>query len=289
MKIDRRYHLFSDYLRTRFGDRLQKVTISGGLVCPAESESGPCVYCRAAHAADPSWGRGAPPHEQIRRAVNFSKRKHHPEPHLHITVPNHAAAPPPLDHVEATLESVIKTPGVSVVSFGTRTEWATNELTLLLSRYVLKRRDIWLELDEAPDEWPGGRRESLFYGVQIDLGLGPTPSAGNGDTAESAARLIQQLKPDAVSIKAPAAVTGTAQAKLWEDGRLPDIGLDQFADRAATFLERISRDVAVNPLVLNAPGDSVVGPRWVHNRQKVEEAINLALEARGGVQGGKVG
>ncbi|TPW17591.1 MAG: hypothetical protein FD129_318 [bacterium] len=289
MKVDRRYHLFSDYLRTRFGDRLQRVTISGGLVCPADPEPGACDYCRISRAADPTWGRGAPPHEQIRRAVNFSKRKHHPEPHLQITIPRHTAAPPPLDHIEATLESIIRTPGVSVISFWTRTAWATHEVGLLLSRYVIPGRDIWLEVDEAPDSWPSDRPESLFYGVQVDLGLGPAPGAANGHSHELSAALVQQLKPNAVGIKAPAVVAGTAEARLWEAGKLPDVELEQFADRAAEFLERISREVVVNPLVLNAPFDSIVGPAWVHNRQKVEEAINLALEARGAVQGGKAG
>lgn len=289
MKTDRRYHLSKDYFRARFGDRLQKVTISGGLVCPIEPEAGACVFCRDAHVLDDSWGRGAPPHEQIRRAVNFSKRKHHPEPHLHITVPIHPAGPPPIDHIEATLEAIIRTPGVSVVSFGMQTGWVTNELTRLLSRYALDGRDVWLDLDQAPEEWPGERPEALFYGVQIDLGLGSTPGALNGDSIDLAAIQVQQLKPNAVSFKAPSIVAGTETAARWESGRYRGVELDQFADRVAEFLEKIPLEVIVNPLVLNAPDDSIVGPPWVHNRQKVEEAISLALAARGGVQGGRVG
>ncbi len=289
MKTDRRFNLLTDYFRTRFGDRLQRVTISGGLVCPVEPEAGACLFCRDALALDPSWGRGAPPHEQIRRAVNFSKRKHLPEPHLHITFPIHPAGPPPMNHIEATLEAIIRTPGVSVVSFGMRTEWATDELTRLLSRYAIEGRDVWLDLDEAPEQWPGERPESLFYGVQIDLGLGSKPGAASGDSIDLTAMQVQQLKPNAVSFKAPSIVAGTEAAERWESGKFRGVELEQFADRAAEFLEKISRDVVVNPLVLNAPGDTIVGPRWVHNRQKVEEAINLALEARDGVQGGRVG
>jgi radical SAM superfamily enzyme len=287
MKTARRYHLFSDYLRNRFGDRLQKVTLSGGLVCPDPEGPAGCGYCKSARAIDPAWGRGAPPHEQIRRGINFSKRNHHPEPHLHVTIPNHQALPPDLEHLEATLVTVSSIPEVSVVSFWTRTEWADDDVAALLARFADDALEVWLELDDAPAAWPATRPGELRYGVQVDLGLGPAPAPANGHTAEAAARLVQQLRPDAVGIKAPAVVAGTDEAELYERGRLTDVELDDFADRAAEFLERIPKDVAVHPLVLNAPGDAIVAPHWVHNRQKVEEAVSLALEARGAVQGGK--
>ncbi|HEX7879170.1 MAG TPA: hypothetical protein VF720_07150 [Candidatus Eisenbacteria bacterium] len=287
MKKPRRYHLFSDYLRNRFGDRLQKVTLSGGLVCSHPEGPAACDYCRAAREADDSWGRGAPPHEQIRRGINFSRRNHHPEPHLHVTIPNHQTFAPDIDHLEATLVTVSAIPEVSVVSFWTRAEWANDSVANLLARFADDALEVWLELDDAPAAWPAGRPEELRYGVQVDLGLGPAPAPANGHSAESAARVVQQLKPDAVGIKAPAVVAGTSEAELYERGRLDDVELDAFAERAAEFLERIPGDVAVHPLVLNAPGDSIVAPHWVHNRQKVEEAVSLALEARGAVQGGK--
>lgn len=287
MKSDRRYLLFSDYLRERFGERLQRVTLSGGLLCAHPLGRDECPFCRTAAAHDPGWGRGAPPHEQLRRGKNFSRRHGHATPRLQVTIPAPPGAAPPIDHVRATLEAVARDEDVAVLSLWTALGAVDEELAGLLDSYAAPERDIWLEMDDTPDAWPIERRESLRLGVQVDLGLGPGSNGANGHSAEAAADRVRQLRPDAVGILAPAFLAGTEAGVRYEAGDVDEPELTEFAERAAEFLERIPETVTVHPLVLFSPNDAVLGPNWVLNRQKVEAAVAEALESRGTVQGEK--
>jgi radical SAM superfamily enzyme len=286
MKTDRRYHLFNDYLRERFGERLQRVTLTGGLVCAHPMGREECPFCLGAVAHDPGWGRGAPPHEQVRRGINFSRRRGESSPRLQVAVPpSPGGAAPPVDHVRATLEEVARDEHVAVVSVWTSLSAVDEELSTLLRSYAAAERDIWLEMGELPEAWPIERREELRLGVSIDLGLGPAPNGANGHSAELAADRVRRLKPDAVGIVAPAFLAGTEAGARYQAGDLDEPELEEFADRAAEFLERIPDTVTVHPLVLFSPNDAVLGPNWVLNRQKVEAAVADALEARGTMQG----
>lgn len=149
------------------------------------------------------------------------------------------------------------------------------------------------------------RPAGLHLGVTVDLGVPPVMSSnGDGDGAapeaalaaggghgavEAAAALVRKLRPDSVGIRAPLVLDGTPEARRFARDGARETPLEEFAGRAAAFLERIPAAVAVHPLVLSAPADSVLGPRWVLNRQKVEEAVTLALEGRGTSQGGREG
>jgi radical SAM superfamily enzyme len=84
---------------------------------------------------------------------------------------------------------------------------------------------------------------------------------------------------------APAILSGTPEAVRYERGEIAEPELDDFAATAAAFLELIPATVVVHPLVLNQRSDTVLGPRWVLNRQKVQEAVGDALESRGKNQG----
>jgi radical SAM superfamily enzyme len=288
MKSDRRYHLFNDYLRERFGERLQRVTLSGGLLCGHPLGREECPFCQRAVARDPGWGRGAPPHEQLRRGINFSRRRGEATPRLQVTIPAPPAGEgPPIDHVRATLEEVARDAHVAVVSLWAPVAAVDEELSTLLRSYAAPERDVWLEMDDLPGAWPIERREDLRLGVQVDLGLGPAPNGANGHSAELAADRVRLLKPDAVGFVAPAYLTGTEAGARYQAGDLDEPELEEFADRAAEFLERIPESITVHPLVLFSPNDAVLGPHWVLNRQKVEAAVAEALEARGTVQGEK--
>lgn len=296
MTTHRRYRLFTDYLRDRFGERLQRVTLTGGLVCPNPEGRDACPFCNDAATGDPHYGRGMPPHEQIRRGVNFSRRHGDHENRLLVTVPHGDWGAAPADHLTATVAVAAASEHVSAVVVSVPADGLSDEVAAALAGFAAEGRDIWIEIDGAPEAWPMERPAGLHLGVTIDLGVAPVmssnghgdgPAAGGDGAVEAAAALIRKLQPDSVGIRAPVVRDGTAEARRFGRDGAEETPLELFADRAAEFLERIPAGVAVHPLVLSAPADSILGPRWVLNRQKVEEAVTLALEGRGTTQGEK--
>lgn len=286
MAPDRRFHTFNDYLRARFTDRVQRVTLSGGLVCGNPDGPENCAYCTEATRLDPSYGRGFPVHEQIRRGVNFSRRKGETAPRIMVTVPVQPGPCPPADHIDATLAAIAAQPGVVLIAYSARPECVSEETMDVLGEYALDR-DVWLELDDMPAEWPFARDGAVRVGVQVRFGA-KSPDGPAGEPEERAVAQLLKLQPDAVGFVAPVIVDGTVDAARYESGELDEPEIEAFASRVAYVLERIPAIVAVHPVILSQKADQIVGGRWALNRQKVQEAIGRALEESGSLQGARV-
>ncbi len=285
MTPHRRYHTFNDHLRARFADKLQRVTLTGGMVCPYPEGKAACPFCAEASRVDPAYGRGYPAHEQIRRGSNFTRRHGEAEHRLIVTIPV-APLPFPLDHLRATLDTAA-IDAVAAIMVSARPGELTEEMTRLLAEYVTPDREVWLDLENVPEERPRGMDERLKIGVLVDLErAGEREDSSHGFLSlETAAERILRLKPDAIGFVAPAIVDGSPEARRFQDGEIEEEDLETFAERAARFLEMIPADVAVQPIVVSQKADSILAPAWVLNRQKVQEAVGRALEDRGTTQG----
>jgi uncharacterized protein len=286
---ERRFYAFKDYLRARFGDRVQRVSLNGTLVCPHPEGAEKCPWCSRApeeagdpgKSGDPPRGgaRTFPVHEQIRRGVNFARRRGEQTPRLLVGLGSTGGGCPPLDHLEATLDAVAAQPEVVAITLAAQTTCVTDEVLALLGRHATPERDAWLEIEGTPGEWPAARNAQVRLGIQVDLGTDVADAVAEG------AALVRRLKPDAVGILAPVIVDGSTEAQALERGEIREPELGEFAARAARFLAAIPAEVVVHLVVLNRPADSVLGPRWVLNRQKVEEAVAVALEQQDTRQG----
>jgi len=286
MTPHRRFHTFNDHLRSRFNEKLQRVTLTGGLVCPHPDGQENCPFCTEAIRLNPDYLHGYPVHEQIRRGANFSKRRGETEHRIMASIPA-TPLPPPVDHLKATLEAAAKD-NVAVIAVAAKPDGLTDDVTKLLAEFATPEREVWLDLEAMPDDWPAARDERLKFGVMIELARDGAAAAGDHPGAlsvEKAAERVIALKPDAVGLVAPAIVDGSPEALAWQRGEIEEEDLDTFAERAARFLELIPAGVAVHPIVFAQRSDAILGPDLLTNRQKVQEAVGRALEERGTTQG----
>ena len=61
MAGDLPYRDLNSYLKERFGQRVQKITLDAGLTCPNRDGrvgTGGCLYCNARGSGTGAWGRG---------------------------------------------------------------------------------------------------------------------------------------------------------------------------------------------------------------------------------------
>lgn len=273
----RRFNAFGDYLRARFGDRVQRVSLGERLVCPHPEGADLCPFCTEARDADPNYGQALPAHEQIRRASNFARGRGEA---VRLIVSLHLSplVTTPLDHLSATLDAVVEQPGVVAIAVSLPPEQATPELLQSVARYRGDDRDIWLDLDGMPTDFPPGRTGEVRVSVPVSL---PGDDADLGPLADR----LTRLAPDAVALTPDLILVDTPEGTRYLEGRLEEPELATWAGRAAALLERLPRTMTVHPVALTSPPSDVLGPAWVSNRQKVQEALTKALAARDSCQG----
>lgn len=272
----RRFLAFADYLRARFGDRVQRVSLGHRLVCPWPEGPRACPFCQEARELDPNYGHGLPPHEHIRRSANFARGRGE-EVRLMVMAHLPVGVSDPLDHVRSTFQLAMLQPGVVALALDLAPDQLNEELFTALSPYHSEERDVWLEVDGLPEGWPASRNGGVRVGVHV-----PVPPA---DMCATTAAEIRRLAPNAVGFIPPVILAETPEAARYQNGKLAEPSLEEFAEGAAALLERLPADIAVHPVTLPAPLEEIVGPPWVLNRQKVQEAITKALEGRGTRQG----
>lgn len=277
----RRFHAFGDYLRARFGDRVQRVSLAERLVCPHPNGTDDCPFCSEARAEDPAFGEGLPPHEQIRRASNFARGRGEA---VRLIVSLHLSplVRTPLDHVTSTLDAVVEQPGVVAIAVSLPPDHADEALLAALARYRGEERDIWLDLDGLPATLPDARTGDVRVSVPVML-------PGTDDELAPLAARLTRLAPDAVALTPELILVDTPEGNRYLEGRLAEPELATWAMRAAGLLERLPRTMAVHPVALTSPPSEVLGPAWVSNRQKVQEAVTQALAARATYQGAAAG
>ena len=85
----------------------------------------------------------------------------------------------------------------------------------------------------------------------------------------------------------PVLLADTPDGERFQNGALKEPSLEEYAAGAAALLELLPADIAVHPVTLPSPLEKVIGPPWVLNRQKVQEALTRALEGRDSRQGAR--
>lgn len=189
-----------------------------------------------------------------------------------------AGLTPPLDHVQSTLQTAMVQPGVCVLSVNLEPAQLSDDLLTAVALYHSEERDVWLDVEGLPAGWPAGRNGHVRVGVHV-----PVPA--DAPAADTLAGDLRRLAPNAVGLVPPLIHADTPEAARYQRGQLAEPTLEEFAAGAALLLERLPADVAVHPVTLPHNTDDVLGPAWVQNRQKVQEAITKALEGRGTRQG----
>ena len=120
-------------------------------------------------------------------------------------------------------------------------------------------------------------------GVHLILNL---PGDDLLDVIENA-RILSVLGIDNVKLHALYIREDTELGRLYQQGVVELISLDEYIERVITFLEYLSPDIAVQRLIGRAPEEKTLFANWDHSWWKIQEMILTEMERRGTYQGRK--
>ena len=79
MMKKRRYTDYNTYLRSVFGERVQKIVIDAGLSCPNRDgtlSEGGCIYCNFKGSGSGAFGRGISIKQQVEQGKKFMAKRY---------------------------------------------------------------------------------------------------------------------------------------------------------------------------------------------------------------------
>lgn len=297
-----RYYPFSAYLRERFQCRVHKVTIDAGLTCPNRDGTkgvGGCTYCINESFSPNARAPRRSVDEQVNAGISILRARYGAEKFIaYFQAYSNTYAPVAL--LRELYEEAVAPRDVVGLSIGTRPDCADEEALDLVADFARRGLHVWMEyglqsmhretLDlvnrghhfkEFEDAVQRTRRRDINVCAHVILGLPGETSEMMMATADALARLdIQGIKLHHLYV-----ARGAGMEQEWRQGGIKTLEAAEYAKLAASFLERLPGDVAVQRLVGDVSGEVLLAPKWSQSKQQLLEMITDVLASRDSRQG----
>ncbi len=297
----KRYNLFSEHLKSRFGGRVHKISVDAGMSCPnrggTRSRAG-CLFCDPGGSGAVGIERALPVAAQIEQGREVMVRKYKAERFLAYFQP-FSNTNAPVGELRRLYDEALSVAGVVGLAVGTRPDCLPEEVLDLLADYH-RRTYFWLELglqsihDSTLDylrrghdyatflrAYAAARERGLRVCVHVILGLPGEDRDAMLATADEMAR----LKVAGIKIHLLHILEGTRLGELYRRGEVAVLDRDDYVALAADFIERLHPETQIHRLTGDGPRDLLLAPLWSLNKWEVLNAIDDQLEQRNSLQG----
>lgn len=297
-----RYYDLNTFLRDRFGERVQKITVDAGLTCPNRDgvlSTGGCIYCNPRGSGSGAFAEGLSISQQLQNSRDYIARRYKAEKFLVYfqSFSNTYAPAPRLKSMYD--EALTAIDGVVGLSIGTRPDCVDEAILGLLEEYA---RDylIWLEygLQSAHDETllrinrghdfacferavAATRNRGIQICAHVILGL---PGESRSQVMETA-RKIADLGIHGVKIHLLYVVKGTELERLYRAGRYRPLKQAEYAEWVCDFLELLPPNVVIQRLTGDPHLEELAAPTWSLDKNGTRNLIAAILKKRNSRQG----
>ncbi len=296
-----RYYAYNYYLRSRFGERVQKVSLDGGFTCPnvdGTVAQGGCVFCDN-RSFSPS--RRLPRTSiagQMAEGIRRLKWRYDVDRFLAYFQPatNTYA---PVARLRPLYEAALAHPKVVGLAIGTRPDCVPDDVldlmaelarrTYLSIEYGLQtihdRTLDWMNRGHHYDAFVDAVERSRGRGFEVCahvmLGL---PGESRADMLATA-REVARLRLDAVKLHNLYVVRETPLAEQYAAGRVKLLDRDEYLEAVVDFLELLPPDCVVERVSGEAPPDYLVAPAWCLDKDGLRRALEAEFGRRDTWQG----
>lgn len=294
------YRTFSAFLKERFGQRVQKITLDAGLSCPHRDSAGlgGCIYCNDTGSGTGALSRGISLHDQIQNQIKAASKRYRVKAFI-AYFQSFSNTYAPVQKLKTIYDHVIDYPEIVGLAIGTRPDCIDEETLSLIGGYA-KDRLVWIEygLQSASDETL--RRINRGHDVQtfvdavdrtsrypvrqcahVIIGL---PGEGLTQYLETA-RLVSRLPITDIKIHLLYIIQSTPLETLFLRGEYTPLTLEEYAHAVAQFISELRDDIVIQRITGDPHPEELVAPKWALGKKQVREAIHLAMEELGLRQG----
>lgn len=306
-----RYYKYSHFLRQRFGQRMQRVTVDGGFTCPNADGTlavGGCVYCdnRSFSPARrlPTASRRLPSSSSITGQIDLGiarlERRYSTARMGYLAYFQPATNTyAPIERLHRVYDEAVAHPRVEGLVIGTRPDCVPDPVLDLIESYRVhstgnagtdQGRFVGIELGlqsihQRSLDWMNRQHDAaaFFDAVERTRGRGidicahvilGLPGEDRSDMLATADALARRGI-DGIKIHSLHVVKNTPMAEQYAQGQIPLLDRDEYIDVLIEFLERLPPAMVIHRLTGDAPPDFLIAPAWV-----LEKARFLAMFER---------
>lgn len=306
----RPYYSLNAWLKQRFGTKVYKLALDGGMTCPNRDGTlgnGGCIFCSAGGSGEFAGGGKKGNFgqmdigEQIETAKTLVAKKMPSDgPYIaYFQAFTNTYAPVPYLR-ELFTETIIR-PDIAALSIATRPDCLEPEKILLLQE-LNRIKPVWVELGlqtihpETAHLIRRGYSLSCFEETVKQLkaaGLTVIVHLILGLPGESQDQMIQSVDYlahffpaiDGIKLQLLHVLKGTDLAKMYEKEPFPIFSLEEYVDFVITCLEHLPPSMVIHRLTGDGPKKLLTAPAWSADKKRVLNTLSRRFRERGTRQG----
>jgi len=302
---DKRYHSLDYELKLKYGQKIYKLSLNGGMSCPnrdGTTDTRGCIFCSAGGSGDFAACSGLSVTEQIEDAKKrISAKVIHQDQAKYIAyfqayTNTHA----PVAYLRHLFTEAITHPDIVILSIATRPDCLGDEVLALLEE-LNRIKPVWIELglqtihEETAALIRRGYPLSIFeYAiarlnylnipiiVHTILGL---PKETKQDILMTI-KYLGKLPIQGIKLQLLHILKGTNLGRLYEEGFFTGIlTMEEYIDIVISCLECLPKEMVIHRITGDGPKKLLLAPLWSGNKKLVLNSIHKKMKERDTWQG----
>lgn len=295
------YHSFDYMLKERFGEKIYKVSLNGGMSCPNRDgtlgKKG-CIFCSEGGSGDFAASASLSITEQIeeQKTAICAKR---PVKKFIAYFQAYTNTYAPVSYLRKIFTEAISHPDVIALSIGTRPDCLGEDVLDLLEE-LNQLKPVWIELGLQTIHEKTARyirrgyplscfqqavenlqKRNIEIIVHTILGL---PGETNQQVLETM-NYLNHLHIQGIKLHLLHILKGTDLADIYTRQPFPTYSMEEYIALVISCLEHLSPDIVIHRLTGDGPKDLLIAPLWSSSKRSVLNTLHHEMKLRNSWQG----
>ena len=297
----KRFRSLNAYLKERFGEKIYKIALNGGMTCPnrdGKVGTGGCIFCSRGGSGEYAADKTLSVFDQIeagKRAVEKKIKNGRYIAYFQAFTNTYA----PTEYLERIFTEAISHPDVAVLSIATRPDCLPPDVIDLLKR-LNKIKPVWVELGlqtihETTAAYIGrGYPLSCFEKALADLKKAGIEVVVHtilglpGETPEMVFQTMDYLSGtgiQGIKLQLLHVLKNTRLEDIYRAGEYTPLTMPEYIDLVIGCIERLDPKIVIHRITGDSPHGMLVAPLWSEQKWTVLKTINDTIEERHTFQG----
>jgi len=289
------YTSLNAHYRQRFGRKIYKLSLSGGMTCPNRDgtlDTRGCIFCSASGSGDFCEEYDPDIARQIENAKQRVKRKVDENAGFVAYFQNFTNTYAHISHLSDIFGQAIAHPDIVGLSIATRPDCLGKEVLDLMSELV-KIKPVWVELGlqtihkNSIEYIRRGYGNSVYEKAVKDLheiGAEVVTHVILGLPYEDKLQMLETVryvaknKSDGIKLQLLHVLENTDLAQEYRACKFETLSLEAYCDILADCVRALPRDIVIHRLTGDGAKRDLIAPLWSGDKKRVLNTINKYFE-----------
>lgn len=282
---EKRYHSLDYELKKKFGSKLYKVSLNGGMTCPNRDGSlgtDGCIFCSKGGSGDFAGDQSHSITRQLEEGILQISKKQNSD-HYIAYFQAYTNTYAPVSYLEKLYQEAISYPGVEVLSIATRPDCLSPDILSLLKE-MRKKIPVWIELGlqtihpETADFIRRGYDLSVFETAvrnlrEIDIDVIVHTILGlPGEDTDKMLQTIRYLNTQdiqGVKLQLLHILKETDLADYYAAHPFHIFTMEEYFELLGKCICNLRPDIVIHRLTGDGPKSILIEPKWTGNKRLV--------------------